>query len=91
MGTLSASDASAVFATPEIGTVGLTEPAALERHGVLDISKTSFRPTKATVTGGADRPIMTLVVDAATDRVVGAHILGEDPGGMIQILATALK
>ena len=48
---------------------GLTERDALERYGVIDIYKTNFRPMKATLTGGGERTIMKLVVDAASDRV----------------------
>jgi len=83
--------ASAVFSTPEIGSVGLTEPQALERFGTVEIFKTSFRPMKATLTGSTERTIMKLIVDAATDRVVGAHILGSEAGEMIQLLGIAVK
>lgn len=83
--------ATAVFTTPEIGTVGLTEAQARERFDVVDIYKTSFRPMKATITGGPERTIMKLVVDGGTDRVLGAHILGPDAGEIIQALAIAVK
>ena len=46
---------------------------------------------KATLTGGAERTIMKLIVDAASDRVLGAHILGSEAGEMIQLLAIAIK
>ena len=46
---------------------------------------------KATLTGGGERTIMKLVVDAASDRVVGAHIMGSEAGEMIQMLAIAIK
>ena len=81
--------AHAVFATPEIGSVGLTEAEAVERYEVVDIYKTNFRPMKATLSGSEERTIMKLVVDAASDRVVGAHILGHEAGEMIQVLAIA--
>ena len=83
--------ATAVFTTPEIGTVGLTEQAALERYPVLDIYKANFRPMKATMTGSSERTIMKLIVDAASDRVVGAHLLGGESGEIIQTLAIAIK
>ena len=83
--------ASAVFTTPEIGTVGLTEMEARGRFAVVDIYKTSFRPLKATVTGGPERVIMKLVVDGETDRLLGAHILGPDAGEIVQSLAIAVK
>ncbi len=83
--------ASAVFTTPEIGSVGLSEAVAREMFQTVDIYKTSFRPMKATLTGSAERTIMKLIVDASTDRVVGGHILGNEAGEMIQLLAIALK
>jgi len=83
--------AHAVFATPEIGAVGLTEAEAAQRYDVVDIYKTKFRPMKATLSGSGERTIMKLVVDAASERVVGAHILGHEAGEMIQILAVAIK
>ena len=83
--------ASAVFTTPEIGAVGLTERQAVERFAIVDIYKTNFRPMKATLTGGGERTIMKLVVDAASDRVLGAHIMGSEAGEMIQVLAIAIK
>ena len=83
--------ASAVFTTPEIGTVGLTEIEARERFAVVDIYKTSFRPLKATITGGPERVVMKLVVDGDTDRLLGAHILGPDAGEIVQSLAIAVK
>ena len=83
--------AHAVFATPEIGAVGLTEAQAVERFAVVDIYKTDFRPMKATLSGSRERAMMKLVVDAASDRVVGAHILGREASEIIQVLAVAVK
>ena len=82
--------ASAVFGTPEIGAVGLTEQEARERFPKLDIYKTEFRPLKATVSGAPDRAIMKLIVDGATDRIVGAHILADEAAEMIQLVAVAM-
>jgi glutathione reductase (NADPH) len=83
--------ATAVFTTPEIGTVGLSEAEARARFEAVDIYKTSFRPLKATITGGAERTMMKLVVDATGGRVLGAHILGAEAGETIQTLAVAIK
>ena len=83
--------ASAVFTTPEVGSVGLTEAQAVKRFETVDIYKTSFRPMKATISGGAERVIMKLVVDGANGKVLGAHILGAEAGEMIQLLAIAIK
>lgn len=81
---------TAVFATPEVGTVGLTEEQARER-GEIDVYKARFRPMKATLSGRDDKVLMKLVVDAATDRMLGVHIVGEDAAEMIQIAAIAVK
>ncbi|MBM3551468.1 MAG: glutathione-disulfide reductase [Alphaproteobacteria bacterium] len=82
---------SAVFTTPEIGTVGLTEAEALARHGALDIYETQFRPMRATLSGRGERVYMKLVVDVASQRIVGAHILGPEAGEMAQLVAIALR
>jgi glutathione reductase (NADPH) len=83
--------ATAVFSQPEIGTVGLTEDTARERFGNLDIYKTAFRPLKGTLTGRSDRMLVKLVVDADTDCVLGAHVLGPGAGEMAQLLAIPVK
>lgn len=82
---------SAVFSTPELGTVGLTETQAAAAYPVIDVYKTSFRTMKATLSGSAERMMMKLLVDGVSDRVVGAHILGPDAGEMAQLLGVLLK
>lgn len=82
---------SAVFTTPELGTVGLSEEEARAQFDVVDIYRASFRPMKATLSGRNERTIMKIVVDAKSDRVLGVHILGHDAGEMAQLLAIAVK
>jgi glutathione reductase (NADPH) len=82
---------TAVFSQPEVGTVGLTEAQARAQFSHVDIYKTSFRPMKATMSGRDTRVLMKLVVDAASDRVVGCHIVGDCAAEMIQVLAIAVK
>ena len=82
---------TAVFSTPEIGTVGLAETAARERYAKLDIYKAQFRPLKNTLSGRDERMLMKLIVDAETDRVVGCHVLGPDAAEIVQIAAIALR
>lgn len=83
--------ATAVFSTPELGTVGLTEAQAREKHNIVDIYKADFRPMKATLSGSADRVLMKIVVDGETDKVLGVHIAGEGAGEMAQLLGIAVK
>jgi glutathione reductase (NADPH) len=82
---------TAVFSEPEVGTVGLTEAAARAKLPMVDIYQTTFRPLKATLSGRDTRVLMKLVVDAATDRVVGCHIVGPDAGEMIQLVGVAVR
>ncbi len=83
--------ATAVFTTPEIGTVGMTEEEARGCCDVVDIYKTSFRPMRATISGHPGRTVMKIVVDGASDRVLGVHVLGTDAGEMAQLLGIAVK
>ncbi|MCB8819986.1 glutathione-disulfide reductase [Microvirga rosea] len=82
--------ATAVFSTPEIGVIGCSEAVARDRYGEVDIYKTSFRPMKATVSGSAERVLMKLVVEKATDKVVGVHVMAHDAGEMIQLAGVAV-
>lgn len=82
--------ASAVFTTPEIGTVGLTEQQALAAGLEVRVFETGFRPMKATISGRQERIYMKLVVDAQSDRMLGVHILGHDAGEIIQAVAIAV-
>jgi glutathione reductase (NADPH) len=82
---------TAVFSDPEVGAVGLNETQARERLTRVDIYRSTFRPLKATLSGRHSRMLMKLVVDAATDRVVGVHIVGEGAGEMIQLISIAVK
>ena len=83
--------ATAVFTTPEIGTVGMTEAAARAAHDCVDIYCAKFRPLKATLSGRDERILMKIVVDGQTDKVLGVHILGEGAGEMAQVLGIAVK
>lgn len=82
---------TAVFCHPNIGTVGLSEEAALEQLGNIRVYRTDFRAMKHTLSGSQERTLMKLVVDEATDRVVGAHMVGDDAGEVIQGIAIAVR
>ena len=81
----------AVFSQPPIGSVGYAEHEARRAFGAIDIYKTDFRPMKNTLSGSEARTMMKIVVAAATQKVVGVHILGEGAPEMIQCLAIAVK
>lgn len=80
-----------VFCHPNIGTVGLSEEDAREVHGDIRVYVTDFRPMKHTLTGSNERCLMKLIVDDASDRVVGALMVGDDAGEVIQGIAIAVK
>ena len=80
-----------VFANPNLASVGLAEEKARERFGKLDIYKTAFRALKHTMGKSEEKIFMKLVVDAASQRVVGAHMIGPDAGEIIQGIAIAVK
>src|SRR5690606_21886120 len=82
---------SAVFSQPAVGTVGLTEHEARQRYRSVDIYKSTFRPMRHTMTGRDEKTLMKLVVDAESDRVVGAHMVGADAAEIIQGIGIAIK
>lgn len=83
--------ATAVFGTPEIGVVGLSEEAARAKYKSIDIYKTGFRPMRATMSGRDTLIFMKLVVDGDSQLVLGCHVLGEAAAEMIQCVAIAIK
>ena len=82
---------SAVFSQPPIGTVGMTEAEAVEKFDEIEIYKADFRPMKATLSGRDERTMLKLVVDARTQRVLGAHMVGSDAPEIIQGIGIAVK
>lgn len=80
-----------VFSQPNIAAVGLTEEQARERCGEIDVYRSSFRPLKHTLSGRDEQTVVKLIVEKATDQVVGAHMLGPDAGEIIQGIAIAIK
>ena len=82
---------TAVFTHPPIGTVGLTEQQAREQFGAIQVFRSDFKPLKHTLSGATERTLVKLIVDAASDRVVGLHMVGADAGEIVQGFAVALK
>jgi glutathione reductase (NADPH) len=82
---------TAVFSQPPIGTVGITEEEAREKHGPVKIFKSTFRPLKHTLTKRDTQTMMKIIVQADTDRVLGVHMVGDDAGEIMQGIGVALK
>jgi glutathione reductase (NADPH) len=81
--------ATAVFSHPPMATIGLTEEDAAARYPV-DIYMTKFTPMRHLFTGRKVKTVMKLVVEQSTQRVVGAHMLGDDAAEMMQGIAVAV-
>ena len=82
---------TAVFCQPELGTVGLSEEQARAEYTDIDVFLSDFKPMLQTLGGGSDRITMKLVVDRASDLVVGCHMVGEHAAEIIQGMGIALK
>jgi glutathione reductase (NADPH) len=98
---------SAVFSWPQISTVGLTEEQAAERYGAggsgggggsgsgkgqgVDVYVSTFRPMRNTISGSPLRTMMKMLVDRASGRVVGVHMVGDDAAEIMQGMAVAVK
>jgi glutathione reductase (NADPH) len=82
---------TAVFTHPNIATVGWTEAQARERCERVRIYRVDFKPLRHTLSGSRERTLMKLVVDDASDRVVGLHMVGADAGDIVQGFAVAMK
>ncbi len=82
---------SAVFSQPPIGTVGLTEVQSLDQYGEIDIYSAKFRNMRHTLSMRDERTLVKLIVDSASQRVLGAHMVGADAPEIIQGLAIAIR
>jgi len=82
---------SAVFSHPPLAGVGLTESQARTQLGSIKVYTSDFRPMKNVLANRNERALFKLVVDDATDRIVGAHMIGPDAPEILQVLAVAVK
>ena len=83
---------TAVFTTPEAATVGLAEAEAKEKYGdAIKVYRSKFRPMYYTLPGKEEKTLMKLIVDTNTDKVVGAHMVGDGAAEIIQGVAVAVK
>jgi len=81
--------ATAVFYSTPLATIGLTEEEAA-RHGTVDIYTASFTSMRHAMSGRAGKTEMKMVVDQASQRVLGVHIFGDDAPEMMQGIGVAL-
>ncbi len=82
---------TAVFCHPNVSTVGYSEEQAREKFGEIDVYKSDFRAMKFTLTDNQERSFMKLIVDKASDKVVGAHMVGVYSAEIMQGVGIAIK
>ncbi len=82
---------SAVFSQPPLAGVGLTEGQARETLGSIKVFSSDFRPMKNVFAGRHERGLYKMIVDAATDRVVGLHMIGPEAPEILQAAAIAVR
>ena len=84
---------SAVFSSPEAASVGLTEEAAKAQYGdnSIDIYRAKFGSTYFSLTRRKEKAMLKLVVERNSDRVLGAHMVGEAAAEIMQGVAVAVK
>ena len=82
---------TAIFTHPNVGTVGFSEEKARAEFGKISVFRSEFKALKHTLSGSSERTLMKLIVDSATDRVVGLHMVGPEAGEIVQGFAVALK
>jgi glutathione reductase (NADPH) len=82
---------SAVFSHPPLAGVGMTEGQARNKLGSIKVYQSDFRPMKNVLAGRNERSLYKMIVDAASDRVVGLHMIGPDAPEILQAAAVAVK
>lgn len=83
--------ASAVFSQPPVGSVGFSEEDACNHYGEIDVYRTEFTPMKHTLSGRDEKTMMKMIVDRASQKVIGIHIVGMDAPEIVQGYAVAVK
>jgi len=83
--------ASAVFSQPPVGSVGFSEEDACNHYGEIDVYRTEFTPMKHTLSGRDEKTMMKMIVDRASEKVIGIHIVGMDAPEIVQGYAVAVK
>jgi glutathione reductase (NADPH) len=83
--------ATAIFSHPNVATVGLSEEQARERYAKIAVYTSRFRHLKHTLGDHSGKVFLKLLVELESDRVVGAHVVGDDAAEVMQGIAVAVK
>ncbi len=79
-----------VFTDPQLGRVGLTEKEARATGRQLKIGSIPMSWVARAIERDETAGLMKIVVDADTDRILGAAILGIEGGELVQILGAVM-
>ena len=83
---------TAVFASPPISSVGLTESEARAQYGdAIHIYRSDFRPMKNVVSGRQERGLYKMITAGVAEKVIGLHLIGPDSSEILQAAAVAVK
>lgn len=82
---------SAVFSNPPLAGVGLTERQAREKFAEIKVYTSDFRPMRNVLAGRTERSLYKMICDAATDKVLGLHMISPDAPEILQAAAIAVK
>ncbi|MEH3140810.1 MAG: mycothione reductase [Mycobacterium kyogaense] len=82
---------SAVFAAPQMASVGLTEGQCHDREGEFRVGQAAFSEVAFGWAMQDDRGFAKVLVDAATDQILGAHIIGPQAATLIQVFVVAIE
>ncbi|MBC2837347.1 dihydrolipoyl dehydrogenase [Paragemmobacter straminiformis] len=80
-----------IYASPQVASVGLTEAAAAERGVALRVGRFSLRGNGKALVMGEPDGLVKCLFDAATDRIVGAQVIGAEASELIHGLTIAVS
>lgn len=79
------------FTAPEVASVGLTEEAAIDAGYDVRCGRFDFAASGRALTMGETEGLTKIVADAATDEILGVHIMGPEAGELIASAAMAMQ
>jgi glutathione reductase (NADPH) len=82
---------SAVFSQPPLAGVGMTEAEAKRKYGNVKVYSSEFRPMKNLFNPHPERGLYKMVVDEASEKILGIHMIGPESPEILQVAAVALK
>lgn len=82
--------AARVYATPELGLVGLDEATATDRGFAFEVRQADFAPLSEMVSAEDRHILVKLIVKRATGTVPGLHVCGENAAETSELAAALI-